>query len=517
VWRWNPNTSTVEFIQHPDVPVPTGSLWLVYYPSDPVVTNLHAIHGETPYLIHLGGTENVTWTVTGEPSIPHIDWKSNSFNFVGFHLDPNQGPLFGDFFSSSLAHDPNTAYVLNNITGNWEQVTDPATTAMLRGEGFWIYCKGSSQFTGPLSLQLEQSTGLHYGKALPEQNVVLRNSSAADKNVSLSVPASPLRDSFYYWVFDPNNEVAGWTPFPAPFEVAIPAAGSQRLRLGVKRAGLEADTAYEQNMTVTDSEGVKILLPVSVSGISYSGLWVGDATITKVSEPAKPVDPNKPDPIDPNAPTKTGSELSFRLIVHADPNGKVRLLSQVIQMWQKGTWKSDPNDPGKFIVDKPGHFVLLVDDELIPNYEGSAMRDGQLVGRRISSPAFPPLSADEGLMAEPLDPSDPNNSVSVTITLDRADPVNPFVHRYHPYHSPPDPNRPPPEEQMFTIERVITMEFADEDAEGRPITGVPSLSWGSSEIGGIYEEQITGLHRKPLRIAGTFVLHKVSDVETLSP
>ena len=85
-------------------------------------------------------------------------------------------------------------------------------------------------------------------------------------------------------------------------------------------------------------------------------------------------------------------------MVHAEDSGTVRLLSQVIQMWQEGTWKPDPNDLGKLIVDEPGHFVLFADDSLISSYSGAAMRDGQLVGRRISAPAFPNLTAAQGVI-----------------------------------------------------------------------------------------------------------------------
>ena len=217
---------------------------------------------------------------------------------------------------------------------------------------------------------------------------------------------------------------------------------------------------------------------------------------------------------DPNAPTPTGSEFSFRLILHADEtDGKVRLLSQVIQMWQEGTWRPDPNDLGKQIVDEPGHFVLLVDDALIPDYSGAAMRDGQLVGRRISAPAFPGLTAAQGVMGgtaaagATFDPS-PGNTVTLTITLAADAPTNPFRHLYHPDHDD--------DAESYAVTRVLTLTFADADADGRPITGVPSLDWGGAEIGGIYEETITGLHRDPLHIKGTFVLHKVSDVNTLT-
>ena len=500
VWKWNPDTSTVEFIQDPDNLVPGQPQWMVYYPGNPLLTNLHAIDGETPYLINLGGASDVIWTVTGQPAIPDIDWKANSFNFVGFHLASGQEPFFEDFFSASLAHAGQEIYILN--AGNWEQVTDPATTSMLWGEAFWIYCQGSSEFTGPISAQLEQGTGIHYGKTLIEQNVVLKNQSEAQKTVSISL--SSLNSTVYYWVFDPANEVAGWEAFPSPLNLTIPASEKQTLRLGVKREGLTDDTTYEANMTVTDTEGMTILVPVSVVGISYSGLWVGDATIAKVNQPANGADPN--------TPVKTGSEFSFRLVMHAEDTGTIRLLSQVIQMWQEGTWKPDPNDLGKLIVDEPGHFVLFTDDALISTYSGAAMRDGKPVGRRISAPAFPSLTAVQGVMGGTaaggaLDPS-VGNTLTVGITLSQDDPTNPFRHMYHPDHDDTA--------ESYQVVRNILLTFAHEDSDGRPITGVPTLSWGSSEIGGIYTESITGLHKDTLNFEGTFLMHKVSNVETLT-
>jgi hypothetical protein len=354
--------------------------------------------------------------------------------------------------------------------------------------------------------------------------------------------------------------------------LSIPAAGFQRLRLGVKRAGLTADTAYEGNLTVTDGAGMRILVPVSVTGVSYAGLWVGDATITKVNQPAHPTDPD--------TEVETGSEFSFRLVLHADAGGTARLLSQVIQMWQEGTWMPDPDDLGHLIVDQPGHFVLLADDSLVSSYSGAAMRDGQLVGRRISSPAFPSLTADQRVMSPSFDPS-PGNTLEATIELPQDDPTNPFRHLFHPEHQlgahPSDRNAEETDGTFlraadptryavgdvieidddgvdrdvtlvnevsgaiwftpaygqtlelgalvfnhswvdpasYHVERAITLTFADE-VDGRPITGLPGLGWGSTETGGIYEETITGLHKNDLHIEGTFLLHKASDVDSLT-
>jgi hypothetical protein len=388
IWKWNHRTSTVEFVQNPDVPVPEQSNWLVYYtgeaPEYQFISNLHAIHGNSPYLIYISG-DAVEWAISGEHTIPSIDWKPNSYNFVGFHLDENIQTNYSTFFDGSFAHAGQKIYTLGN--GNWVETAD--TEFMDYGQAFWIYCNGSSGFTGPLSVQIEQGTGLHYGKTLDEQNLKIYNNSETDKNnIAFSLDESNV--PLYYWVFDPVNDSAGWEPFP-PDLLSIPLGKSQRLRLGVKRAGLTANITEKTHLKVTDGEGMTIFIPVSVTGISYSGLWVGNAVITKVNEPAND---------NPNELFKTGSEFSFRLILHSEETGPVRILSQVFQMWDEAS----------------GNYVLFTDDSLIPYYLPAAIRDGQPVGRRISAPVFPRLTADNAIMTGNLNPN-VGSTLTKNITL----------------------------------------------------------------------------------------------------
>lgn len=494
VWRWNPRTSAVEFIQDPGTLVPDQPQWMVYYPGQPLLTNLHAINGETAYLVHLDeGSAGATWTVTGEPTIPHIDWKANSFNFVGFHLLPGQEPLFEDFFSNSPAHAGQEIYVLQSNA--WVKVTSP-TDQMKDGEGFWVYCKGSSEFTGPLSVQLEQGKGLHFGEVLVEQEFRVFNHSAEDKVIELNVASlDPVPPSYlYYRVFNMDDNISEWLPFPiAPNNLYLNVAAGQmqRLHLGVRRAGLTAGASYEDTLYVIDHPIANwIRIPVSVTGIDYTGLWVGDAVIRKVSQPS--------DAADPDAPVPTGSEFSFRLILHVDSGGQARLLREVVQMWQEGTWKPDPNELGKLIPDDPGHFVLIANDGLLPLYSGAALRDGQPVGRRISAPAFG-FRAPQAMTGN----FQMGSSLVLTVVLPADDPRNPFFHRYHPDHMVAS--------QSYEVTRDITLEFTDQDGLGNPITGISALSWGSSEIGGVYKETLWGLHKHEINIEGTFLLKKASD------
>ncbi|MGB5684931.1 MAG: hypothetical protein WBM35_03905, partial [Candidatus Electrothrix sp.] len=529
VWYDNPNNTTVEFIQNPDVMVPKQDRKLTWFPDNPIISNLYAIHGGAAYLVHIGGTASTELVVTGEPVSAKINWQANSFNFVGFSLVKGQEPLFRDFFSADAALAEQEIYTL--VNDEWVAVTNPSQT-MEQGKGFWIYCAGSSSFQGPVTVQLDQGTGLHYGTALVEQNVQLHNNSEADAVITLSLSETL---ELYYAEFDPDTSTTQWQPFsvaPAKLTLNVAAGASQKLRIGVRRAGLTAGQEYSANISITDNSGSLITLPVSVTGISHTGLWVGSAVISKVNQPA--------DPVDPTTPRPAGSNFTFRLIVHVDNTGQARLLKEVIQLWQEGGWIPDPDEQGKKVADpdNPGHYVLLADNSRISQYSGAALRDGRPVGRRISSPAFGNFYAETARPAadfgdwtkftrvsskELSGAFQPDGILAATLWLPMDDPTNPFIHAFHPGHSAPvridDPENPGQDiwsqgqEKRFDIIRTIRLQFSDQDEDGNLISLFSGLNWGSSEAGGIYRESIDGLRRERLEISGTFLLRRVSSAE----
>ena len=73
------------------------------------------------------------------------------------------------------------------------------------------------------------------------------------------------------------------------------------------------------------------------------------------------------------------------MLIHVDGNGTARLLKEVIQLWKEGTRIPDPENPGLFLVDEPGRYVLLTDESLISSFTGAVLRDGEPVGYRIST------------------------------------------------------------------------------------------------------------------------------------
>jgi hypothetical protein len=484
VWTWNPNGGTVEFIQNPVQLIPSSPQMLNYQPDDPqnIVTNLYAIRGNQAYLIHVSA--GATLTVTGEPKVPKINWKPNSFNLVGFHVDAVSPPLFHDFFEPSSAHNgafvsgrsTPEIYVLDNATSLWK-VVDPSIP-MKKGEAFWIYTQGSSEFNGPISVQLERADGLHYGDTLTRQDVVFKNDSNEQQTISMSLSAGAPSNRLFYWKLNETSNIFEWATFP-PANLAIAPGESERLSLGVKRDGLSSADSLAANIDV-EAQGTFFQIPLSLEGIDVAGLWVGQAVVNKVSEVSEAQSGS-------TETTPAGSAFSFRIIVHVDDGGQATLLSHVIQMW-------DENLPGP---------VLFTDDALMSNYTGTTLRDGKAVGRRISAPAFhnfgqSALGGSFGTQA---------GALTTTLNLPANDPTNPYNHLYHPDHLV--------ENATFTIDRTITLTFQDKDADGNNIVGSNGLGWGSLNMGGIYQETISGIHEDNLTIKGTFLLHRVSEKGSL--
>jgi len=179
-------------------------------------------------------------------------------------------------------------------------------------------------------------------------------------------------------------------------------------------------------------------------------------------------------------------------------------------MWQNGT--TTTNAEGRIIVDRPGRYVLLTDDGLLPQYRGASLRDGVPVGRRIST-----LDFDfGGNMLEMTGAFSPSSTTRCTIILEPDFPTNPFKHRFHPDHDNLDTSFNPPrfKAEAYRITRNIELRFSASD----PAAGSSraSLDYGHNVLGGAYHEDITGLHRTTIVSEGTFRLTRLANSPVLN-
>ncbi len=148
-----------QYVNNPGTQLFKGLGWGVWYAEnrpDAFLKSLNAIYGQQAYLIH--ATQAFQWKVDGLASMGAVKWQPNSYNLTGFGVASPGAPSFGEFFVASPAHRAQPVYrLVNNV---WKQVTNPAAEAMRSGEAFWIYCKGPSDYQGPLSVETSPRAGL---------------------------------------------------------------------------------------------------------------------------------------------------------------------------------------------------------------------------------------------------------------------------------------------------------------------------------------------------------------------
>jgi len=151
--------------------------WDVWYASsrvDSFLTSMFMLIGNKPYLLYAGS--DCTLNITGTALINSVRWKPNSFTLTGFCVDSVSPPTFDQFFAGSAQHHPYRIFHLVNDT--WVKVDNAQTTQMHSGEAYWIYCKGQSDYQGPLQV------GLPVGQTLLLQGGNPSGISLANKSLN---------------------------------------------------------------------------------------------------------------------------------------------------------------------------------------------------------------------------------------------------------------------------------------------------------------------------------------------
>lgn len=510
-WARAERLTAVDYIQNASEEAFNEAGWLGWFhPSRPeaFLNNLHAVHANRAYLIKCTNAAPIIWNLTGRPSLRQLDWVPDAYTLRGLPVDPAGPPTFLSFFRSSKAHFNTTSGVMERIyrlngSGQWTQVS--SNDFMKSGEAYWIYTRGASDYVAPLRATLELGDGLDFGTELTELPVRLRNMSSGPMNAMIRDVGGGAAALAYYQ-FSPTLG-AQWPSLPSPLVASSAAGGEARVRLGIRRQNI-GGSSFESVLEVKDGAGTRFMIPVSAekanatAGMNqYAGLWVGLATINAVSEVNSAS----------NDPTPTKSEMNLRLILHVNASGQARLLKEVIQMWRNGTTADDGN--GNQVVTKTGSYVLLTDDALIPQFSGATLRDGESVGRRLSTAGydFPDNATNNyvnltGSFGIGL-------SLFATLTMPYDSPTNPFKHKFHPDHDNLNARFDGPAVESYTTTRQIQLSF-----EASPPPGGPAVpDYGYSLMGGTYRETINGLHKKAIHLSGTFRLTRLSEIAVLNP
>lgn len=188
VATYYPNRTPVDFIQDPNEPVwkqPGWHKWIPPTAPDAFLKNLYGLQAGQAYLIH--ATEAFEWNLEGKMVGQRPVWQPNSYNLVGFFVTSDNVRTFQQFFSASRAHQDGLIYTLLD-DGSWQKV-DPLVTLVERGRAYWVFCRGNSDFVGPLDVQLPSGNNtLNFLFSNKTIEFSIHNASNQPSNVTMETP-----------------------------------------------------------------------------------------------------------------------------------------------------------------------------------------------------------------------------------------------------------------------------------------------------------------------------------------
>ncbi len=556
-WLYTRRSAAPQFISDPRELTPQSPDWLVWVgdaAAGPALNTLFAMPGGRPYLIKLSGNQPVVWSIRGRPALRPQKYEGRAFNFVGFHLDPAVSVSFQSFFAPNAALNNQPAYELAP-SGEWQLVTNRTTTNLRPGRAYWLFANAPTEYNGPSDISVDQQSAIAFGPIGRSASLRIANLTAATRRfqvrllpsepVPITDPTANAGDVALGYL--PDNGTA-FLPLPTPLSVDLTAGQSDVIELELRRRDMVPFTgpatagsaAYQSLLEVTDGFGTRVYLPVTAAGSvepdgiagaartrsvrrsartatdgdpasPYAGLWAGVVAVNGVNEPR-----NAQDPVRTRA---AGGEFQFRILVHVDASGQVRLLREALVLFKPGTTAAVPGSNVQQL-ENPGRYVIATDESLLnlrdaegnAIYTGSTLRDGERIGRRLSSANF---SFDQPLA---LDGGFGTNGAVLTAqhTLPFNHPLHPFNHVYHPDHDNKDREFTPyttPGEESWDITRNFRFEFTPTD----PDPNAPlQAGFGADILAGRYTETVQGLHKEPLRVVGIFRIQRVLLVDQLN-
>lgn len=481
-----------------------GTEWLVWYPSNSphrVLTTLWNLGGNGAYQIQC--TTTCTWTVKGTPVIPARLWLPNNWNFVGLPVNPSTPVTFVEFFQNARNIDVSPTPAGGKVyrvlpSGAQQDIT--SQTAILPMDpkaAYWIVTEGLSSFMG--STRAHATMGaLSYPPNTSISSFTLWNEHGSSQQVSVNLIASeappvgaPPRIGdvpLLVFEYDAGTGQYDWQPLVAGTPLTKTMASNEQwvVTLAVDRSALTpppvTNATWQSVLEVTDEGGTLIRVPVVAEYSADSayeslwpyGLWVGDVSLSKVSQVA--------DSNTVSGPLPTDGDLTMRLIVHLGTNGQFRLLQQTVLEWAHSVNNGVTNS----------YYRLHASDRgLAAGSEAS----------RVSSVGFP-----FGLNV--LMSGEPQTELTASYVIAFNDPANPFLHVYNPNHDNLSAAGQPLAEGMenYTISNDVRLVMN----RLKPYSSSASLWNPEEELTGQYFHTLNGLRKEPIQAQGTFTLRRVS-------
>lgn len=525
VWLWQPPVSSLQFVQSPALPVGNGTQWASWVRNNPG-SALQRLPGNVACLVRNTNAASYAWVVKGRSVPPRYQWSTTGLNLLGFPTPAGSPPNFENFLTPA----PDSLYTSAEIyryPGGELSSTNPMrlfafrTTPVTRGAAYWVRSGDLfNRYFGPFEVSLPDAGGVHFGTTAGQQSFRLRNLTATNRTVTLSLVATetaPAGQSNY--VAAPPLLVRGAQNLTnltyaysnlnaAPRTFTLAAAGQPgsevEIVLGLNRGQMSgaAGGKFAATLRFRDSLNLsQIDVPVTAEKSSTAGLWIGAASVNQVASYLKSFQKDTNDAlvivsnryVVTNLNTSLGAvpePMALRLIVHNDGGGTARLLQRVYAGLRQQT-----------------NQILATQESLLD----AGTLDS---ARRISAAHLPWSRTNPGWVF--TNTLAQGNTVGTTVATDYNDhAANPFVHTYHPDHD----NRTaafnvtqPQGAESYRVERSITLALLP------PGDDFVSLTSGSRSLQGQYDEtvRVIGQDTREFRTRGAFSLNRVSEIPTLT-
>ncbi len=525
VWRWQPERVDPRAPGEVNA-APAGAEWQVWKAGMPEETTFDRLDANYGYLIRLeDGAPNQTLNLKGRAALPEVRWRGDGLHLAGFPvLVTGTTPTFATYLAPTgfaLAQAEILRYnggpIVNGVN---PLAVIPSVGRITRGQAYWVRVEKFSRYYGPLSAELEYGEDVRFGTRSDTATLVLKNQTTSSLTVTLDSVASetaPAGQPAISGVLQMLAQVDAETEFSAlsTRTIVIGAGAVVQVRLLPNRLSMPGAVGSRFSSllhlkTTAGLAGQEMFIPATAEVSSPAGLWIGEATITQVGsivkryqrdEQGNPRRDANGNPILFEDLTTPGSatELpavqkpyTLRLIIHVNGQGQTRLLSHIYQ----GKLASAPSD-------QPMGLTL----------QESLLDAGALDKAVRLSVAHLPLDTNV-LFNGAFNPGGSLSSSGAVETAKNS-PVNPFLHTYHPDHDnldarfQADPSRV---HESFSISRTVRLALDVSKPADLPTT------WGATLMSGIYEETIAGITKETssIRVRGPFILHKVSDIPTIS-
>ena len=504
VWRWNPNPDQIQFTSSPSTPNTNSDEWTVWKRNDATEQVLQRMVASSAYLINNAGSAT-TITIKQQARSPANTWLISGSNFMGF---PSAGtssswPILSNYFASfingSTTGLPSGTKVYKYVGGalsgsNPLQVVN-TTERLDPDKAYWINLATVSNFSGPIEYEVPGSGGLLFGRTLSALTVGVMNRTTSSITLTISLDGSeaaptgqsaisgavPLTKRVFNSTTNSYDESAISS---SGYTVTVAAGGRANLDFGVNRASLSTTSSdfYASILRIKDSANLTdVRLPVSVQPATAAGLWIARAQVARVSSTLT------------SSGDTTTRPFTLPVLIHLDSAGNARMLRQAFS----GRLVTSGNPLGLAISESRVLGASTSDVKPMRFYMPMMPAGSPTITASTSSATFAAGS-----------------SVVWNITHSYNDPLNPFVHTYHPDHDNLDARFSATPlaagQESYTIVRACTFSFTSSPPDGSTVTG-----WGTTVLGGNYTETLTGLNKATLSVSGTFAMRRLSEIEAI--